>query len=1111
MSTCGDSTQQPVLLDALELDANIRGHQYLVRSIPSQHTSMIHFESVCAIVQRHPVGVFANMAHILKTSYTCHPNHPSVKESKTQDRRFYTMVGHMSDEQLRAAWRQALEMEDDQALIQTTVERDLALKAEAKRQADKRLAEETARKDAAEAAMDPSTRPRMMDVYRDQVVSECRGFTGTFRASSGSLFSNGESESEYTLLLHFEKLCNRLNRAPEPLLATMARGLQVDFVRNAKSAQFASLDCPTSDTVCYLLQGHVLDEALRDALRAALNVPEESVTAEKVPVASVVNVTAESAPTVAAAAAKPVPPVPAHNMCVVKRSGKTESVSFDKILRRLQTLGQSDVRIDYVQLAQTVISQMHDGITTEKLDEMAAEQCASMVAVHMDFGTLASRIAVSNHLKKTPDRFADCARALYTYRDMHGEARPIITELVHDWATRSFASPVEIPGRPGAPARCIDDLIDMDREFLLDYFGFKTLARGYLLSAGGKVVERYQYLLMRVAISIHGSDESLSEAEAVGRIWETYDLMSRKFFIHATPTLFNAGTPNQQLSSCYLEAMEDDSITGIYNTLSDCAHISKYAGGVGMHIHNVRARGTEIRGTNGVTDGIVPMLRVFNNSARYVNQGGRRKGSIAVYLEPWHADIEDFLDMRKNTGNEDTKARDLFYALWVPDLFMQRVNEDGMWTLMCPHKCPGLADVHGRAFVELYESYERAGRGNRTMRARELWFRILDAQIETSMPYLMFKDACNSKSNQQNLGTIKSSNLCTEIVEYSDSNETAVCNLASIGLPSMLRADPEDPEKHVFDFAQLERVVRVVVRNLDRVIDINYYPLDKTRRSNLRHRPVGLGVQGLADVYIMMGMAFDSREAEGLNREIFETIYYASLSESLALVTEGGKVPYSSFTGSPLSRGQLQFDLWGALPPTTRYDWPALRAQIQEHGVRNSLLVALMPTASTSQILGFNECIEPITSNLVVRGTLAGSFIVVNKYLMKYMIEHGLWNAEVKTSIVRHNGSVKHLKSLPEAVRNLFLTAWEISPKALIRQSADRGPFVCQSQSLNLWVADPTYQKLTTLHNYSWKLGAKTGMYYLRREAKHKAQKFTVDPAVVSAAAEDESCTMCSA
>ena len=683
-------------------------------------------------------------------------------------------------------------------------------------------------------------------------------------------------------------------------------------------------------------------------------------------------------------------------------------------------------------------------------------------------------------------------------------------------------------------------MIDYNRDYLLDYFGFKTLEKGYLFKVNEVVVERPQHMWMRVAIGIHYDSKCENMEECLALVKETYDLMSQKFFTHATPTLFNAGTPRPQLSSCYLIALEDDSIEGIYNTLSDCAQISKYSGGIGLHIHNIRAKGSHIQGTNGKTDGLVPMLRVFNSTARYVNQSGKRNGSFAIYLEPWHPDIEDFLEMKKNHGDEELKARDLFYALWVSDLFMERVKSNAKWSLFCPNECVGLDNACGDSFKALYEKYEVDGKARKIVNARDLWFKILDSQMETGTPYILYKDAANKKSNQQNLGTIKSSNLCTEIIEYSDATETAVCNLASIALPCFVNESTKQ-----FDYDKLHEVAKVVTNNLNRVIDINFYPTEKTIKSNLSHRPIGIGVQGLADTFILMDIPFCSEEATTVNKMIFETIYHASLEKSNEIAISRNKMinellseeliskhlnqydyklldspnknllgTYSSFDGSPTSKGILQFDMWNVVP-SNRYDWDGLKQSIIKNGLRNSLLVAPMPTASTSQILGFNECFEPFTSNLYSRRTLAGEFVVVNKYLMKELIAAGQWNEQVKNNIIANKGSVQQLTILSEHVRNKYKIVWEMPMKHLIDMSADRGAFICQSQSLNLWLEDPTYNTLTSMHFYSWKKGLKTGIYYLRRKGKHQAQQFTIEPENKASNNEpkesDGICEMCSA
>jgi ribonucleotide reductase alpha subunit len=1055
-------------------------------------------------------------------------------------------------------------------------------------------------------------------------------------------------------------------------------------------------------------------------------------------------------------------------MYVTKRSGTQEIVSFDKILSRIKKLGQeANIKLNYTTLVMKVIDQLYSGISTTKIDELSAEQCASMSSIHPDYNTLAGRIIVSNHHKNTEESFSKVMQKLANYRDKHNKSSPLVTaefmETVH-------ANSVEL-----------NAMCDYERDYLIEYFGFKTLERAYLMQVNRVIVERPQHMWLRVAIGIHGND--------LARVRETYDLMSQKMFTHATPTLFNAGTPHPQLSSCYLLAMENDSIDGIYNTLRDCALISKWAGGIGLHIHNVRASGSHIRGTNGSSNGIVPMLKVFNNTAKYVDQGGgKRNGSFSIYLEPWHADIENFLQMRKNHGDEEMKARDLFYALWIPDLFMQRVKTDGKWTLMCPDECPGMADVHSDEFVKLYESYEAAGRGRKTMKARDLWFQVLDAQMETGTPYLCYKDAANRKSNQQNLGTIKSSNLCvapetviltdngpieiqrlcdqrvcvwngvefsevtvyqtgenqdlitvetddgailrctpyhrffihsddgthidvreastlspgdllmqcdfpvipdciiefakfydkayilsvdgnthvyadnyevalrqkcvlqgcginveivhgggghlqgvylnltsedmhhlnkhgfsprewiaeadpntildqkrpprqvrvksvvnflrkddtfcftehkrnagvfngmltsqcSEIIEYSDEHETAVCNLASIALPSFVKVDSTTKIAE-FDYEKLHEVAKVVTFNLNRIIDVNFYPTEKTRRSNLRHRPIGIGVQGLADVFMMLDLPFSADKSKQINRDIFETIYHAALEQSCEIAearfklleplaidddfsdrlhiddqielkrhTNAYETPllhtafrgaYSSFVGSPASRGELQFDMWGVIPGD-RYDWATLKTRIRAHGIRNSLLLAPMPTASTSQILGFNECIEPITSNIYNRRTIAGEFILANKYLMQDLLKLDMWTEKMKNNIIANNGSIQHLEQIPVEIREKYRTVWEIPMRQLIDMAADRGAFVCQSQSLNLWLEDPNYSNLTSMHFYSWSKGLKTGIYYLRRRARHQAQQFTIEPekkdlgGKMEEETEDEICEMCSA
>ncbi len=796
-------------------------------------------------------------------------------------------------------------------------------------------------------------------------------------------------------------------------------------------------------------------------------------------------------------------------MRVKKRDGSLQDVKFDKILTRVKKIGlQAGVSINFSALVIKIIDQLYDGIPTTKIDDLTAEQCATQSSQHPDYGTLASYIIISNHHKNTDPSFVNVMRRLYEFTDNDGIHTPLISQPTWNIIEKN--------------SDFLDNFVSLHskNDFLFDYFGFKTLERAYLMKINGVVQERPQYMWMRVSIGIHG--------ENLKKVCETFLLMSEKYFTHATPTLFNAGTPRPQLSSCYLISMEDDSLDGIFNTLKECANISKWAGGIGLHIHNVRASGSLIRGTNGSSTGIVPMLRVFNNTARYIDQGGRRNGSFAIYLEPWHADIVDFLDLKKNQGDEEMRARDLFYAIWIPDLFMEKIKTNEDWCLFCPDECPGLADVYGDKFKELYTKYENLGKFKRKIKSRDLWFKILDSQMETGTPYLCYKDAANRKSNQNNLGTIKSSNLCTEIIEYSDKNETAVCNLASIALNRFVNYDV-DACKHVFNYEHLHDVVRVVTRNLNRVIDINFYPTEKTRVSNLRHRPIGIGVQGLADVFFMMDIPFHSDEAIKINKLIFETIYHAALFESNIISAERSRYfaassapnedvfqlteeeslnlkntpdllgAYSSFIGSPMSRGIFQFDMWNVAPTPGRYDWDSLRSDIIKHGLRNSLLVAPMPTASTSQILGNNECFEPITSNIYMRRTLAGEFIMINKYLIQEFIRLGIWNQNIKNNIIANRGSIQQLDpavvpGLTEHIKNKYKTVWEIPMKHLIDMAADRGAFICQSQSLNLWLEEPNYNTLTSMHFYSWTKGLKTGIYYLRRKPKHQAQQFTIEP-----------------
>jgi len=795
------------------------------------------------------------------------------------------------------------------------------------------------------------------------------------------------------------------------------------------------------------------------------------------------------------------------DMRVTKRNGQLVDISFDKILNRIKKLGQeANIHINYSSLAMKVIDQLFDKIETTKIDELAAEQCASLSTQHPDYGTLASRIVVSNHQKNTDPVFSNVMMTLHMFENIQKKNVPLVSQKLWDFVNINSEK--------------LNEMIEHNRDYLIDYFGFKTLERAYLFRVNNIVIERIQHMWMRVAVGIHGD---LNNPNSLELVKETYDLMSQKYFTHATPTLFNAGTPRPQLSSCYLIAMEDDSIEGIYNTLKDCAQISKYSGGIGLHIHNIRAKDSHIQGTNGKTDGLVPMLRVFNSTARYVNQSGKRNGSFAIYLEPWHADIEDFLELKKNHGDEELKARDLFYALWTPDLFMERVRDNAKWHLFCPHECPGLSDVYGDKFKSLYEKYESEGKARKIVNARDLWFKILDAQMETGTPYLLFKDAANKKSNQQNLGIIKSSNLCAEILEYSDENETAVCNLASIALPTFV-----NEESKQFNYDKLHEVTKVITSNLNKVIDINFYPTKKTKLSNIRHRPIGIGVQGLADTFILMDIPFHSDEAKNINKLIFETMYHASLEKSNEIAIERYKYcendfieeelvlpkelsgSYSSFVGSPASKGILQFDMWN-VTPSDRYNWSLLKESIKTYGLRNSLLMATMPTASTSQILGFNECFEPFTSNLYSRRTLAGEFVVVNKYLMRELINLDLWNEKIKNNIIANKGSVQQLDILPEHIKNKYKIVWEIPMKHVIDMSADRGAFICQSQSLNLWIEDPTYNTLTSMHFYSWKQGLKTGIYYLRRKAKHQAQQFTIEPEAKKNEEQDEICDMCSA
>jgi ribonucleoside-diphosphate reductase alpha chain len=760
-------------------------------------------------------------------------------------------------------------------------------------------------------------------------------------------------------------------------------------------------------------------------------------------------------------------------MFVTTRSGKREPVQFDKITHRISQLlyGLEGDFVDATQVAKRTIQGLFDGITTEELDNLSAEVSAYLTSVHPDYARLAGRIAVANLHRSTRDSFLDTLDVLYNFEnEFTKEKSPLISEEIYAFAKKNRDR--------------IEAEIAYSRDFEFDYFGFKTLERSYLLKVNGKIVERPQHMFMRVALGVQ-----------IGNIEEamkTYHLISEGWFTHASPTLFNAGTNKPQMSSCFLLATKDDSIEGIYETLKQCALISQSAGGIGLAIHNIRAKGSFIKGTNGTSNGIVPMLRVFNDTARYVDQGGgKRKGAFAIYLEPWHPDFEDFLDLKKNHGKEELRARDLFYAMWTPDLFMKRVEADGVWSFFCPNKAPGLHDCFGEKFEELYHKYEKEGRATRTMKARDLWFKIIQSQIETGAPFMLFKDHANSKSNQQNLGTIKSSNLCTEIIQYTSEKEVAVCNLASIALPMFVSKETGE-----YDFKKLYDVTYQVTRNLNRIIDLNYYPVEEARYSNQKNRPIGIGVQGLADTFFKMRMSFDSPEARQLNKDIFEAIYFASLSASADLAVEHGA--YESYEGSPVSKGVLQHDMWG-ISDSDKWDWKALRAQIKKTGIRNSLLMAPMPTASTSQILGNNECIEPITSNIYTRRVLSGEFAVVNKFLVKDLIKLNLWNEEMKNAIISHNGSVQYIEGLPQEVKDIYRTVWEIKQKSVLEMAADRGAFIDQSQSLNIHMEDTNFGKLSSLHFTAWKLGLKTGMYYLRTRPAVDAIKFTIKQPVIQA------------
>ena len=795
-------------------------------------------------------------------------------------------------------------------------------------------------------------------------------------------------------------------------------------------------------------------------------------------------------------------------MKVLKRDNTTEPVSFDKITKRIKSLS-NNLNVDHIKVSQKVIENIYDGVTTYELDELSAQIAAGMSVENPDYSQLAGRITCSNYQKRTPKSFFKVMKMLYEYRDKNNQSAPLISKELFDIVKKN--------------KKIIEDAIQHERDYYYDFFGFKTLYRSYLMKVNGNPMERIQHMWMRVALGIHGED--------IQSAIETYNLMSEKYFTHATPTLFNAGTNRPQLSSCFLIAMQDDSIPGIFNTLTQCAQISKWAGGIGLHIHNIRAKGTHIRGTNGTSNGIVPMLKVFNHTARYVDQGGgKRNGSFAIYLEPWHADIFEFLDLKKNHGDEEMIARDLFYALWIPDLFMKRVEENREWSLMCPDLCPGLSDVYGEDFEELYNKYEAEGKYTRQISARELWKAVLTSQIETGTPYMLYKDACNEKSNQKNLGTIKSSNLCTEILEYTSPDEIAVCNLASISLKTFVEDDK-------FNFEKLHQITKVVTRNLNKVIDVNYYPVQEAENSNRRHRPIGIGVQGLADTFAMLRYPFDSLDAKNLNRDIFETMYHASLeaSNELAIERETMITEYkqlsgitndktmkkklsdilskTSFTkeeltrkrcsgaydsylhngGSPVSNGILQFDMWGVIP-SDRWNWEDLRESIEKHGVRNSLLLAPMPTASTSQILGNNECFEPFTTNMYTRRTLAGEYIIINKYLLNDLIRLGIWNDDIKAKLMAYEGSVQQIDEIPQDIKDLYKTVWEIKQKVIIDMAADRGAFIDQTQSMNLFVREPNVGILSSMHFYGWKKGLKTGQYYLRTKPVARAQQFTVDP-----------------
>jgi ribonucleoside-diphosphate reductase alpha chain len=758
-------------------------------------------------------------------------------------------------------------------------------------------------------------------------------------------------------------------------------------------------------------------------------------------------------------------------MYVIKRDGRRESVKFDKITARIEKLCYSldPFFVQPLEVARKVISGLYDGVKTTELDNLAAETAASLTTKHPDYAVLAARIAISNLHKNTLKSFSATMKRLFTYVDPKtGQNAALLSKEVYDIIKKNAVE--------------LDEAIIYDRDFGYDYFGFKTLEKSYLLKLEGQIAERPQHMLMRVAVGIHQTD--------IASAIETYNLLSERWFTHATPTLFNAGTPKPQMSSCFLLTTQDDSIEGIYDTLKQTAKISQSAGGIGLSIHNIRATGSYIKGTNGTSNGIIPMLRVFNDTARYVDQGGgKRKGSFAIYLEPWHADVFEFLELKKNHGKEEMRARDLFYALWIPDLFMKRVEDNEEWSLFCPHECPGLSDTHGEEFEALYHKYELEGKARQVVKAQELWFKVLESQTETGTPYMLYKDHANSKSNQKNLGTIKSSNLCTEIIEYTSKDEVAVCNLASLALPKYVKVN--DKGVNEFDHAKLYEVAKSATKNLNKIIDVNYYPVPEARNSNLRHRPIGLGVQGLADVFIMLRMPFESSEAQQLNKDIFETIYYASMEASMELAIKEG--PYSTWEGSPISKGIFQFDMWNVTPSSGRWDWESLREKVVKNGVRNSLLVAPMPTASTSQILGNNECFEPYTSNIYARRVLSGEFAVVNKHLLKDLIKLGLWNESMKNKLISANGSVQGIPEIPKDLKELYKTVWEIKQKTILEMAADRGAYICQSQSLNIHIQDVNFGKLTSMHFHAWKLGLKTGMYYLRTKAAADAIKFTIE------------------